>query len=99
VFGDIGPNSKSTKSSRGPAVPNLKSMKPIRKVTTGSLVGAITTLAFWALAAFWQIKLPSEVGNSITILVSFAASYFTPCAADELTLIDDSHVAEAPVAA
>ncbi len=80
-------------------MPNLKSMKPIRKVTMGSLAGAITTLAIWALDAGWDIKLSSQVISAIGIVVSFATSYLTPCAADDLVFVDDSDVAEASAAA
>jgi hypothetical protein len=65
-------------------MPNLKSARPIRKVTTGSVAGAIVTLVIWLLGTVWDVKVPSEITAALTTLVSFGISYLTPSRPDDL---------------
>ncbi len=71
-------------------MPNLSSAQPIRKVVTGALAGAISTIAVWVLDAAWQIKVPGDVTAAITTVLTFATSYFTPSTADELAGVPGS---------
>ena len=67
---------------------NLKSARPIRKVTAGSLAGAVIVLVTWILDTAWHVKVPSEVTAAITTLVTFGTSYLTPSAPDDLVAPD-----------
>lgn len=52
-----------------------RSLRPVKKVTAGSLSGAVTILAVWA-ASQYGITVDPEVAQSLTVLVGFVASYW-----------------------
>ncbi len=47
---------------------------PTRKVTAGALAGAVTIIAVY-VAGLFGADIPAEVASSITVLLTFAASY------------------------
>jgi len=65
-------------------MPNLNSPRPIRKVTTAALAGAVTTIALCVLDRVWHISVPGEVTAAMTTLLALMTSYLTPCAAEDL---------------
>ncbi|WP_157001417.1 hypothetical protein [Agromyces laixinhei] len=50
---------------------------PDRKVAVGGAAGAVTILVVW-LVSFAGVEVPAEVASAFTVLVTFAAAYFTP---------------------
>lgn len=50
------------------------SKKPTRKVTAGALAGAVTTIGI-AVARAFDVEVEPEVASSVTVVLTFAASY------------------------
>ena len=74
-------------------MPNLSSARPIRKVTTAALAGAVTTIALWVLDTVWHISVPGQVTAAMTTLVAFMTSYLTPCATEDLVVGSGPYIA------
>lgn len=58
-----------------------ESRMPTRKVTVGSLGGAITTLLVWGLNTFLlsaEQQITGEIAAAFTTIISFIAGYFVP---------------------
>lgn len=53
---------------------NQPTAAPTRKVTAGALAGAVTILAVFVFGQF-GVDIPAEVSSSVTVLLTFAASY------------------------
>ncbi len=54
---------------------------PTRKVTAGSLGGAITTLLVWVLNTFVfsvEHQITGEIAAAFTTIISFIVGYFVP---------------------
>jgi len=60
-------------------------VKPIRKVSAGAVGGATITVALWMLKSVWKVDVPAEVASALTVILTFAVSYQTPAAEDDLT--------------
>lgn len=54
---------------------------PDRKVAVGGAAGAATIIIVWAVGLA-GLDVPAEVASAFTVLVTFAASYFTPRGGD-----------------
>ena len=59
---------------------------PVRKVAAGGAAGAVTTIIVWILSAAFKIDIPPEIAAAITVVLSFAAGYFIPPAANDVVL-------------
>ena len=64
--------------------------KPIRKVTAGALGGAATTIVLFVLKSAWDINVPPDVASALTVMLTFAVSYQTSAADDDLVHLDAS---------
>lgn len=53
-------------------------MKPTRKVGSGLLAGALTSIAVWALDQFAGVQIPAEIAAAITTVLAFAVSWLVP---------------------
>lgn len=56
---------------------------PVRKVAAGGVAGAITAIIVWILSAAFKINIPPEIASAITVVLSFAAGYLIPPAAND----------------
>ena len=64
------------------------SVKPIRKVTAGAVGGAAITVALWMIKSVWKVDVPTEVASAMTVLLTFAVSYQTPAADEDLMPVE-----------
>jgi len=78
----------TTTQARSPSV------LPVRKVAAGGAAGAVTAIIVWILSAAFKIDIPPEIAAAITVLLSFAAGYLIPPAANDVVV---TPVAAAPV--
>ena len=62
----------------------LATKAPARKVTAGGVAGAVGTVVVFVLNQFLPDPVPPEVAAALTVLLSFAASYWaSPAATDQ----------------
>jgi hypothetical protein len=59
---------------------------PVRKVAAGGVAGALTTIIVWILSVAFKIDIPPEIAAAITVVLSFAAGYFIPPAANDVVV-------------
>jgi hypothetical protein len=59
---------------------------PVRKVAAGGVAGAITVIIVWILAAAFKVTIPPEIASAITVVLSFAAGYLIPPAANDVVM-------------
>jgi hypothetical protein len=69
---------------------------PVQKVTAGAIAGAVTTLIAASIPGF---KPEPEIMGAITLLLTLAASYFTPPAAGEIVEAKPEKPGDVPPAA
>lgn len=48
---------------------------PSRKVTAGSLAGAVTAILVWTANDFFGIEIPADVASAVTVVIAFSTSY------------------------
>lgn len=63
-----------------------QSAAPTRKVTTGAIAGSIAGILVWIMNTFVLTpdkQIPAEIGMAISVILTFAASYFMPPAPDD----------------
>lgn len=51
---------------------------PTKKVGAGLLAGALSVILVWAVKEFAQVAIPEGVGQSFSVLFTFAVQYFVP---------------------
>lgn len=70
---------------------NQPSIAPSTKVAGGGVAGALIVLVVWILGLL-HVAVPPEVASALTVIVSFATSYFVrervPVAADNTKAAD-----------
>lgn len=49
-----------------------------RKVTAGALAGSFTVVLVWIVRTWGEVEIPAEVASSITVIFTFATSFFVP---------------------
>jgi hypothetical protein len=54
----------------------MNGMTPTRKVTAGALGGALATIAIWITEVASTLSVPGPVGAAITVVFTFAVSWF-----------------------
>jgi hypothetical protein len=59
-------------------------VKPIRKVAAGALAGASMTVILFVVKSLMKADVPADVASALTVLLTFAISYMTPAANDDL---------------
>jgi hypothetical protein len=59
---------------------------PVRKVAAGGVAGAVTAIIVWILAAAFNVNIPPEIASAITVVLSFAAGYLIPPAANDVVV-------------
>lgn len=64
------------------------SNKPIRKVTAGAIGGASITVVLWMIKSVFKVDVPAEVASAMTVLLTFAVSYQTRAADDDLAPVE-----------
>lgn len=57
---------------------NQPTAVPTTKVQAGAAIGALGTVAVWAINYFFGITLPPEVAAAVVTVAMFAASYLMP---------------------
>jgi hypothetical protein len=62
---------------------NASTAAPVRKVWSGALGGAATTLIIWLVSTFAHTNIPDPVAAALTVLVTFAVAYLVPNAASD----------------
>ena len=62
--------------------------KPIRKVTAGAIGGATITVVLWMIKSVFKVDVPAEVASAMTVLLTFAVSYQTSAADDDLMPVE-----------
>ena len=60
---------------------------PIRKIQAVSLSGAIVTILVWAAPEFTGVEIPADVAVAFTWILTTAAGYFVPPAAEDITVM------------
>jgi|GEM_PF-6747683 len=68
------------------AQPRSPSAFPVRKVAAGGVAGAVTAIIVWILSAAFKIDIPPEIASAITVILSFAAGYLIPPAANDVVV-------------
>ncbi len=65
---------------------------PRRKVAVGGLAGAVSVILMYILNHYCLTgpgeALPADIGAAITVVLSFAVSWFVPPSDDETTIVD-----------
>ena len=51
---------------------------PHRKVNVAVLAGALSVILVWALNKYVHADITTEIGQSITVVMSFVAAYLVP---------------------
>lgn len=51
---------------------------PYTKVTAGAIAGALTVILIFVVQALTDLEIPAEVASAVTVLLTFAVSYFVP---------------------
>jgi len=59
-------------------------VKPIRKVTAGAVGGAAITVVLFGIKSMLKTDIPPDVASALTVLLTFAISYMTPAADEDL---------------
>jgi hypothetical protein len=81
---------------------NLPSLKPLNKVSAGTIAGLVTALILWALRKYAAVELDLEgtalITSLVSVLASSAAAYFTPLSESEVVQIVQSEDAPLQVA-
>ena len=69
--------------------------KPIRKVTAGALGGAAVTVVLFGIKSMLKTDIPPDVASALTALLTFAISYMTPAADEDLLSAEAAEVKQA----
>lgn len=51
---------------------------PYTKVTAGAIAGAVTVILIFVIQTLTSLEIPAEVAAAVTVLLTFAVSYFVP---------------------
>jgi putative flippase GtrA len=51
---------------------------PTRKVTAGTVAGALTTIIVWVVSEFFQVEIPPPVAAAITVILAMGTAYLVP---------------------
>jgi hypothetical protein len=70
-------------------------VKPIRKVAAGAIAGASMTVILFAIKSLMKTDVPADVASAMTVLLTFAISYVTPAAEDDLMTAEEPQRAAA----
>lgn len=57
---------------------------PIAKIANAGYVGAVVTVAVWALRTYGRTEIPPEVAAAATLIASGLVGYLTPLQSDEI---------------
>jgi len=69
--------------------------KPIRKVTAGAIGGAAVTVVLFGIKSMLKTDIPPDVASALTVLLTFAISYMTPAADEDLLPAEAAEVERA----
>jgi len=70
-------------------------VKPIRKVTAGAVGGAAVTVVLFGIKSMLKTEIPPDVASALTVLLTFAISYMTPAADEDLLPAEAAEVERA----
>jgi putative flippase GtrA len=56
---------------------NQPTAAPTSKVQAGASWGVVTILLCYLIKQIWQVELPNEVAQAVTVIIAFIAAYFT----------------------
>jgi hypothetical protein len=62
----------------GPVGFTQPSLAPTRKVASGTLAGALVTVAVWVVQVATDVTVPAEVAAAAVVLLGFAAAWLVP---------------------
>ena len=64
----------------------VRTSAPTQKVMAGTIAGALTVILVWAAEEVWHLEIPPEVASALTVVLTFATSWWTPPAPDEVVV-------------
>lgn len=69
----------------------LRSARPLTKVQTATVAGAIAAILIWVLETYAHIDMPEYIAAALTTIIMAAVAYVTPIMIGELEVEPPAH--------
>lgn len=70
----------------------LRSARPLTKVQTATVAGALAAILIWVLETYAHIDMPEYIAAALTTIIMAAVAYVTPLLPGELSVLPDDPI-------